>query len=198
MIQTQSKGALKRTEIAQAAISIIASEGIEALTFEAVGKAIGTRKSHVAYYFPDKKDIISASIELIVGLGLRVIEEYMERNNSTLKSYAEANILWLDTYPKHAPVFMFFLYMATFNEKYQALFEQIRANGQDRIKLMILNEGYEVPRDKISDLSVAVQNLISSTLIEIHATRGDKKKIKKSLWLQIEDQIKGCRVKQLT
>jgi len=187
----QSKGDLKRAQIAQAAISIIASEGVEHLTFESVGKAIGVRKSHIAYYFPDKKEIIASSIQLIVSLGLEVIQSHVKKNGNTVESYAKANLLWLEKYTEHASVFMLFLYMATFNETYRSLFEQIRANGQDRIKLMLLEGDYKISSKRIITLSTAIQNLVTSAIIEIHTTQKDKKKIGKDLIVQIRAQIKG-------
>lgn len=187
----QSKGDLKRAEITQAAISIISSEGIDSLTFEAVGKLIGTRKSHIAYYFPNKKELIAACIEFIVDLGLEVIQKHMKKNGNTLESYAKANILWLEKYPQHAPVFMLFLYMATFDETYRGLFEQIRKNGKDRIMVILLEEKQQVPSQKVANLSVAIQNLITSALIEIHTTKKGMKKVSEELLEQIKVQIKG-------
>ncbi|MBT7670603.1 MAG: TetR family transcriptional regulator, partial [Bdellovibrionales bacterium] len=60
------KGDIKKLQIIEAAIHCLANDGIENTTFESIGKLIGTRRSHVAYHFADKKLIFLSAIKFIL------------------------------------------------------------------------------------------------------------------------------------
>ncbi|MCB0418654.1 MAG: TetR family transcriptional regulator, partial [Bdellovibrionales bacterium] len=48
------KSELRRAKILDAAIRIIAKNGVSDLTFERVGKIAGMARSHVIYYYSDR------------------------------------------------------------------------------------------------------------------------------------------------
>lgn len=56
----------KRSEITEAAFSLVQEEGLAGLTQPRVAKRLGLRQSHVTYYFPTRDDLLAAVTELAV------------------------------------------------------------------------------------------------------------------------------------
>jgi AcrR family transcriptional regulator len=191
MAANATKGDKKRWAILESAIAIIAKEGLESLTFEAIGKRLKVRKSHVAYYFPDKKDIVYASVEYAAGAGVQVLQEHMRKHAGTLKSYVDGNFLWLEKYPAHAPVFLLFYYFASLDERYRMLYGTIRSVGQQRIKAMLVDEKPELPAAAIAALAIGIQNLITASLVEAYTTVGSPIEIKANLHEQVSRLIQS-------
>ena len=59
------KGDLRKLAMAQAAITSLATEGIENTTLDSIGKRLGIRRSHVVYYFKMREELVAAAICLI-------------------------------------------------------------------------------------------------------------------------------------
>jgi AcrR family transcriptional regulator len=55
-----------REKILQAALGLLAREGVRSLTQPRVARAAGMRQSHLTYYFPKKKDLVEAVLTHIV------------------------------------------------------------------------------------------------------------------------------------
>lgn len=60
-MSTAEKGARQR--ILDAALKVLKSEGVSALTQTRVAAAAGLRQSHLTYYFPRKTDLLAATLE---------------------------------------------------------------------------------------------------------------------------------------
>src|SRR6185503_3653223 len=60
-----NRGALKKAEILEATLDCLGTEGIERTTFEAIGKRVGIRKSHVAYHFPSLDDLVEKAMRFV-------------------------------------------------------------------------------------------------------------------------------------
>ena len=58
-----------KERIVRSAIRCIAEKGIEETSFEAIGKPLGIGRSHVAYHFKDKGDIIRTAIQFVIAQG---------------------------------------------------------------------------------------------------------------------------------
>lgn len=183
------KGQQKKKEIIEAAIEIIATQGIDVLTFDSIASSIGVGKSNVVYHYANKQDIVAACVELIVIKGLEVIKDRLNEKGDNIQEYLHGNIQWLEKYPKHAPIFMYFLYVATFDLRYKELFQKIRLEGQNRISLFLISEGVNMPVKMVKRTSVTIQNLITSALIELHTTLSDTKEIEERLFSEVEELI---------
>ena len=67
LLQTEPrKGEVMKERIVRSAIRCIAEKGIEETSFEAIGKPLGIGRSHVAYHFKDKGDIIRTAIQFVI------------------------------------------------------------------------------------------------------------------------------------
>ena len=55
---------LRRTEVAEAAYDIVATQGLDMLTIRAVAKAKGCSTAIVSHYFADRQDLLSAVYRL--------------------------------------------------------------------------------------------------------------------------------------
>ncbi|PIR34499.1 MAG: hypothetical protein COV37_12860, partial [Bdellovibrio sp. CG11_big_fil_rev_8_21_14_0_20_39_38] len=79
------KGDLKKMEIILAAIDVMAEEGIEKTTYDAIAGRIGTRRAHVAYYYKDKNDILMSAIRYIMANYQQILIENMKDEEDGLQ-----------------------------------------------------------------------------------------------------------------
>jgi TetR/AcrR family transcriptional repressor of bet genes len=160
LFETQpSKGDLKRFELIRAAIRCIGSRGIEDTTFETIAREAKTQKSHVAYYFPDKRKLIEASIRYIIGTAQDVTVKEIQKESTLegrLVAMARAALLWAETQPEQASVLLLFHYYCALNPSYRGLQTSIREAGSSRVCTM-LSEAY--PKRSSSELSDAAQRI---------------------------------------
>src|SRR5579872_4672156 len=61
-------GSIRREQIVQAAVAVIAEQGIQNLSLSEIEKKAGMARGHLTYYFPAKEDILLAVFDHLLGL----------------------------------------------------------------------------------------------------------------------------------
>src|SRR5215471_13292310 len=59
-------GSIRRAQIAQAAVAIIAEQGLQNLSLSEIEKKAGMSRGQLTYYFPTKEDILLAVFDRLV------------------------------------------------------------------------------------------------------------------------------------
>jgi AcrR family transcriptional regulator len=167
------KGDLRRVAIIEAALDCIAAQGIESLSFESLGQRLGMQRAHVAYYFPERDDIIEAAIKFVVSTAQTfTIEAIKEATNDRgrLQAYVSGAFDWLETFPKHGPTILLFYYYTCFNRKYRRMHDEVREMGAERL-IGILKPIVPVAKHTaLRPLAIRIQNLITGNLVYFTTT----------------------------
>jgi len=138
-----SKGDQRRIQIIDSAIACIAHDGIERLTFESIGKRIGMKKAHVAYYYKNQEDIIESAIKFVVATVQHTTIERIKNTkkaDSQVLSFCQGTFDWLRRFPQYPPVILLMYYNSSYHPFYKRLHSEIRSAGADRIKAALAHD----------------------------------------------------------
>lgn len=170
------KGDLKKMEIILAAIDVMADEGIEKTTYEAIASRIGTRRAHVAYYYKDKNDIFMSAIRYIMANYQQLLVENMEGTDNgveMLMKYVEGPFLWAERFPSQLKVMLLFYYLCTIKSEFKDLHDQIRKSGVERIQFILTNKMTEnFESHEAQQVAKMIQNSISGAILDCATTHG--------------------------
>src|ERR1700730_2360546 len=76
-------GTIRRAQIVEAAVAIIAEQGLDHLSLSAIEKRAGMSRGQLTYYFHTKEDILLAVFDqLLETMHLRMVEALHQRANS--------------------------------------------------------------------------------------------------------------------
>jgi len=171
-----SKGELKKIEIVKSAIQIIGELGIEATSFESIGKPLGIRKAHVAYHFKNKTDIIEAAIRYIIAKGQEITIERVTQAQGTkdrLAAMARATFEWTRSDPRQIAVYMLFGHYGTVDPKYQSLHTEIRQTGLNRISALLSQDPSITQRlaaPEVMELATSIQAVITGEVVGLYTS----------------------------
>lgn len=170
------KGDLKKMEIILAAIDVMADEGIEKTTYEAIASRIGTRRAHVAYYYKDKNDIFMSAIRYIMANYQQLLIENMqsaESGTEMLIKYVEGPFIWAERFPAQLKVMLLFYYLCTIKSEFKDLHDQIRKSGVERIQFILTNKMKEnFESQEAQQVAKMIQNSISGAILDCATTHG--------------------------
>ena len=130
------KGEVMKERIVRSAIKCIAAKGIEETSFEAIGKPLGIGRSHVAYHFKDKGDIIRTAMEFVIAQGQALTAERVAAApgpRAQLRAIVEAFFQWASEDREAMAVYVLFLYYCTVHQDYRATHDAIRRTGAARL-----------------------------------------------------------------
>lgn len=149
-------------------------KGVGSTRINEIASRAGVDQPLIHYYFPNLENLYSDIVEELLSslkhYTLSGIENGKESSTEVLKLYIRAPFKWSKENPGYFSLWMYFYYLATFSEKFTAINKIIRAEGRDRISV-ILYRGIESGEFKkpanmsVSDLVVFVQGLISGNTI---------------------------------
>jgi TetR/AcrR family transcriptional regulator, transcriptional repressor of bet genes len=172
-----SKGDLKRLEIIKAAVKSIARDGFEGGTFESIAKSLKTRRSHVAYYYKDRNQLLTAVIEYIIATAQEITIELIRSQSTPLEqilAMSDAVFVWAKKYPEQARILVFFYYTCSSEPRFKKLNTQIREAGVDRIKSllgMVLKEHPQaLGRLSLEESAKALQSIMTGLAIDFVST----------------------------
>ncbi len=168
------KGDLRRQEMVEAAIECFASIGYEKTTYGAIAKRLNTGKAHVAYYFPDKDEILKASVQHIMVVYQHTVRARLAKAKPGLgmvMGYVEAPFAWARSHPSQMAVMLLFYYLCAIRADFRQLHDELRAAGVQRIQ-HILGDGIlaGLPSAELAVLSKAIQNIMSGYLLDAWTT----------------------------
>ncbi len=190
------KGDLKKIQILEAAIEVIAKEGIEGTTFESIGQKIGLHKAHVAYHFKDKNQIIQTVIRYITSKAqATTIEHILRARTPEARIFAilEGAFAWAESHPTHVASMTLFYHYCTYNRKYAQLNSQIREDGATRIVGLLGKTS-----QKNLKVAKAIQAIITGAVIEAGTTSSspkNRKLLKDSSILAIQSLLANSKNK---
>jgi AcrR family transcriptional regulator len=145
----------QRTKVVEAAIESIFKEGIENLTFASVANVMGTRPSHIKYYYNDKKDLVLATFRyLLIKIQNYVVESIQDIKDpkQALEVYISSSTGVLEKNPRFWPLITLFLYYCSRNKEVRTLNEKFRETAVGRIGYF-LSEMDSIPKKEIPALS---------------------------------------------
>ena len=168
------KGDLRKMEIVQTAIRSIATVGIENTTLDSIGAELGVRRSHIAYYFKRKEELIETAVKLITLTAQDITIQRLQKAENPREQIAaqvRAVFEWGEKHPQHLSVFALMYYYGTFDESYRKLHSEIREAGRARLRLLLQAAQ---PKRKLTAngwdaLTLSIQNLVFGSLL-FHAT----------------------------
>jgi AcrR family transcriptional regulator len=170
------KGELRRQRVLEAAIQVLAEKGLGQLSHESVGKKLGMRRSHVAYYFPTIDSIIECSAKYVAGTAQGVTVERVEsadRPAAKLAAWVEGNFVWAREYPAHAAFMMHFYSLCTHVKTFRELHLRLRETGRVRVLALLRELEGRRPAEasRLAAAAELIQSLVTSNLVE-HLTGG--------------------------
>lgn len=166
---------VRRAIIVEAAIDCIATLGVENTSFEAIGKKAGMLKAHVAYYFPNRDDLIEEVIKFSVSSVQAMSVEGMKAETDPeqkLAAFITATFRWRDQFPKQSSVILLLYYYASFRRPYQKIHDRIRSLGAERIRAALsLQAAFRgAPQAFLHDTSKLIQSILTGNLIDFITT----------------------------
>jgi AcrR family transcriptional regulator len=159
----------------ESAIALMAENGVDELTFGALGKRAKMARSHVVYYFPSRDQLVDSVISFVAHSAERIITTDLLEVGSIeamLDSYVVACFHWLKKYPQHATVMLLFYYESSFKKRRKAFHSTIRTAGRKRIEAILRLDpklASLTPRQR-EVLARAVAAVITGNLIEAFTT----------------------------
>ncbi len=173
-LSTPSRLEARKAMVVQAAIEILATEGVDLLTFDNVGKRVQMSRSHVVYYFKNRDRLIEETVRAVTVSAKLEIERTMGQPvhwRQALEKYVEGNFHWIENNPDHASVYTLLYYLASFRPLYRKLHLEIRKVGSDWIE-QLLSQAPEFRRANVADLAKNIQGLVTGNIIDAVTTPG--------------------------
>jgi len=165
----RTKGETRKIKIMEAVIECLATRGLEETTFEAIGKLVKMERTHVTYYFPNRKELIMTAVRYAVAIGQQITIGHVQKAKTwkeRLKAVIEGPFEWIEKYPKHAPVMAFFYYLCSYDKDYRELQAAIQSGGEERLAatLQSLVDARKLSPAKATDLARTIQAHMAGTL----------------------------------
>ncbi len=172
-----TKGQERKIEIIKSAIKIIATKGIEETSFESIGKPIKMSKTHVAYHFKNKEDIIFKAIEYIINQGQTLTAQKVLKaapnTQEQIAAIIDSAFEWALKYPDAMGVYLLFFYYSRIHENYRELQEKIRNTGLERLDSILKGNpklSSEDSAESRQKLAATIQSLIAGSLMYLFTT----------------------------
>lgn len=134
------RGDEKRIRILEAFIDQLATRGLDNVSFESIAKKVGMIRTHVAYYFANRDEMIKTAIRFSISSSqqemigkLELAKGWRER----LEIVVTGPFLWLEKKPKHAAIQALYIYLCMFDSRYRELQTSIQKMGEQRIQAAI-------------------------------------------------------------
>lgn len=164
----------KRIRILEAALDIVAEEGIGNLTVTALAARAKISKPLVLFHFKDPKKIL---VELFMAMG-RMGQKYTEKALETattpkqqLRAQVEGGFLWAQENQKFCQFFVLMYHEAATDESIQKIHRLILETGLNRTTKLVgeIKKGW--PKKRIESTALALHNLMIGTIIRMASLR---------------------------
>lgn len=131
-----TKGEVRKVEIIRAAVECLVEGGYEHFNYNTIGLKAGLARSHIAHYFPDKREILYLVVHGVYReLQQLVIEKISEASSpeAQIKGVIDATVDGIARERGWALVILLFTHVCAQDEKYRKLYTEIRMVGAKRI-----------------------------------------------------------------
>jgi AcrR family transcriptional regulator len=160
-----------KARIIEAAIQVIAEEGIENASLDNIGKRLKMKRSHIAYYFKSHDELIELVLvyitRMVQTLTIRLLEK-AETPEEKLSSIVRAVFLWAAEHPPHIATYLLYYSMCSRLKKYQTNFQETRRLGAERLRDIVAAVNGKKGRD-FNLISVAIQGIVLGNIFEAAA-----------------------------
>lgn len=160
------RGEQRRLKIVEAFIELVATKGLDNVSFETIAKKVGMIRTHVAYYFANREELIKTAVRFTISSSqqemigkIELAKNWRERLALTV----EGPLLWLEKNPRHASVLALFTYLCTFDPRYRQIQNSVQAIGEQRLAAAISDVPGITPQETQS-LARLIQAAISGYL----------------------------------
>ncbi len=173
-----NRGDLTKIKIIKAAIDVIAHHGPNALSFEAVAKKLKTTRSHIAYHFPEKDELLLGCVKYIIFTAqdqtVSLVEK-AKRWQERIEAVIDGALNWAQKYEEQVPVLLGFFLQSISNSKLRDINTEIRLTGFERIAAILTSPGGPgIDENEAQPLARAIQGMITSALLEHFSTNTTK------------------------
>lgn len=172
------KGDLQRFRILKAAVKCISHDGFEGGTFDKIAKRLGTRRSHVSYYYADRHVLFEQVIQFVIATAQSITVEMVKKAGASpgdqIVAICEAAFEWADRYPDQARVLLYFHFECASKARYRRLNTKIRESGVARLEVLIEEAMAASPRMRLrlpaGEAAKALQSMITGMVLDSLAT----------------------------
>lgn len=163
----------KKRKIVEATIHILASEGVEKVTFESVGLKLDTTKANIRYHFSSKEDLIFTAVKFMAMTAQQITKEKLDKATTSAQrvdAVVEGAFQHLRDHPDHLRVFMMYFYYSSFQYDYQQFYMSARSVGQERLSVILsdlpLKKNIQTEKNHLL-LAEEIQNIITGQLLGV-------------------------------
>jgi AcrR family transcriptional regulator len=172
-----SKGERRKFQMVEACIACLCEGGLAGASYETVAIRLGIGRSHVAYHFPEFRDLLETSIRYITETAQAIVIDHVQpqtTHRGRLRAYVDANFEWARRHPDHIKIMVLFGHLCGFDGAFEEMHTRIRRSGVDRLKAMI----EAATEDRKSPLPLApealartVHHMITGTMFALATSR---------------------------
>lgn len=138
-----------RARVIRAAIDLYAELGVAGTSLGQIATKAAISQPLMYYHFPTpaslNEAVVNFMLEDLRQASVTGIESGKADPVKSLKGYASAPMVWATERKKFFTVWMYFYYLASFDERFAALNSTIRKTGRERI-LLLLQQCAESPK----------------------------------------------------
>ncbi len=166
------KGELRKLEIIEATLKVLAEKGWLHTNYETVGQRCNMKRPHVAYHYPKWDELIHASLQFAYATGQTVVGDYLREAKTPrqmLTAYIEGTFHWLTAYPDHGAAITLLWHLATFEKKYRALSSELKRLGGERVYAILFGDEIQ-PNSARRQTAMAIHSLIVGRCVEFFST----------------------------
>lgn len=169
------RGEQRKILIVEAFIDCVATIGLENTSFDSLGKKVGMNRTHVAYYFANREELIRTAVRYVVAAGQQVTIAHVEKAVGTkqrLEAIVEGPFEWFKVYPKHSAVMGMFYSQCTHDKALRELNNSIRTMGEQRILTCLVPflEAGKLSEGDSRELARCIQWILAGSLHGLYST----------------------------
>ncbi|MCB0404368.1 MAG: TetR family transcriptional regulator [Bdellovibrionales bacterium] len=171
----RGRGEKRKIQIVEALIECLATRGLDNTSFETLGKMVGMNRTHVAYYFQSRDDLVRTAVRYVFVVGQQDTITRIEKaaaGRARFQASIEGWFEWLHRHPKYASVVGLFYYLASYDKSYRSIQNSIRSMGEERILSTLtpfIEKGRITPA-KARTVARSAQVLITGALFNFYAS----------------------------
>lgn len=163
-----TKAQQKKAVILDAALEILAEEGVTEFSLTRIQNKTGISKALIRYHYPELDTIILNLLEILAQIGQRFTLEEISKANSPLEEiHAQilASFRWAKETPNWAKFFIFVYYQSSYKEHTKLLHEKIIETGINRLEGIINRLNPKDDDNKL--LALSCHNLLIGSIIRM-------------------------------